>query len=136
MTEEFVGKVAAIVIREGIDGTELLVFDHPLEDGGISVQLPAGTIEPNEAPELAVVRELLEEAGVPGQIIALAGVRDEEWEGEKRRRWVYLLSAPDWLLDEWPSTCDCGTPTRCHWVPFEVAELMGEIARAWVQSSD
>ena len=39
----------------------LLVFDHP-GDGGM--QLPKGTIEPGEAPEDAVRRELLEESGI------------------------------------------------------------------------
>lgn len=39
----------------------LLVFDHP-GDGGM--QLVKGTIEPGEAPEAAVRRELLEESGL------------------------------------------------------------------------
>ncbi len=39
----------------------LLVFDHPA-DGGM--QLPKGTVEPGEAPEDAVRRELLEESGI------------------------------------------------------------------------
>ena len=39
----------------------LLVFHHP-EDGGM--QLPKGTVEPGEAPEDAVRRELLEESGI------------------------------------------------------------------------
>ena len=39
----------------------LLVFRHP-EDG--NMQLPKGTIEPGESPEVAVRRELLEESGL------------------------------------------------------------------------
>ncbi|MDM0012908.1 NUDIX domain-containing protein [Variovorax sp. J22P168] len=39
----------------------LLVFHHP-GDGGM--QLPKGTVEPGEAPEDAVRRELLEESGI------------------------------------------------------------------------
>jgi 8-oxo-dGTP pyrophosphatase MutT (NUDIX family) len=39
----------------------LLVFRHP-EDG--NMQLPKGTIEPGESPEVAVRRELLEESGI------------------------------------------------------------------------
>jgi 8-oxo-dGTP pyrophosphatase MutT (NUDIX family) len=39
----------------------LLVFHHP-EDRGM--QLPKGTVEPGEAPEDAVRRELLEESGI------------------------------------------------------------------------
>jgi len=39
----------------------LLVFRHP---GDGNMQLPKGTIEPGESPEVAVRRELLEESGV------------------------------------------------------------------------
>ena len=39
----------------------LLVFHHP-EDRGM--QLPKGTVEPGEAPQDAVRRELLEESGI------------------------------------------------------------------------
>jgi 8-oxo-dGTP pyrophosphatase MutT (NUDIX family) len=39
----------------------LLVFHHP---GDRNMQLPKGTVEPGEAPEDAVRRELLEESGI------------------------------------------------------------------------
>ncbi|BEP60920.1 hypothetical protein GmRootV213_14740 [Variovorax sp. V213] len=39
----------------------LLVFRHP---GDGNMQLPKGTIEPGESPEVAVRRELLEESGI------------------------------------------------------------------------
>ena len=39
----------------------LLVFRHP---GDGNTQLPKGTIEPGESPEVAVRRELLEESGI------------------------------------------------------------------------
>ena len=141
MNEERIKKVAAIVTREGRAATEVLVFDHPLEEGGLMTQIPAGTVEPNEPPDVAAVRELLEETGVRGQLVALAGVRDEEREGEKRRRWVFLLRGPEGLLDEWPFTCDCGVPTRCHWLPLDQAEIVAhqqpwlELARSWVRAS-
>lgn len=56
----------------------LLVFRHP-EDG--NMQLPKGTIEPGEAPELAVRRELLEESGIDftGELESL-GTLDRECE--------------------------------------------------------
>lgn len=56
----------------------LLVFDHP-EDGGM--QLPKGTVEPGEAPEDAVRRELLEESGIAydGTPVSL-GTMDRECE--------------------------------------------------------
>jgi len=132
-------KVAAIVTRAGAAGSEVLVFDHPLDEGGIMVQVPAGTIEPDEPPEQAAVRELLEETGIRAEIVALAGIRDEAWEGEQRRRWVYLLRAPAGLPDEWPSRCDCGAPTRCYWLPFDRADVAApqqpwlDMARVWTQ---
>jgi 8-oxo-dGTP pyrophosphatase MutT (NUDIX family) len=134
-----IGKVAAIVLREGRAGAEVLVFDHPLEEGGFMVQVPAGTIEPGEAPDVAVMRELLEETGVNGGLVALADVQDEEWEGEKRRRWVYLLHPLESTMDAWDYECDCGAPIVCHWLPFEQAEIVAvqqawlQAARAWVQ---
>ncbi|HSV59906.1 MAG TPA: NUDIX domain-containing protein [Variovorax sp.] len=48
---------ACLVDEEG----RLLVFHHP---GDRSMQLPKGTVEPGEAPEDAVRRELLEESGI------------------------------------------------------------------------
>jgi len=46
-------------------GRRLLVFSHPhAPEAGI--QVPAGTIEDGEAPEVAVLREAREETGLPG----------------------------------------------------------------------
>src|SRR5262245_34921836 len=43
----------------------LLVFEHPrAPEAGI--QVPAGTIEPGEPPEIAVMREAREETGLSG----------------------------------------------------------------------
>lgn len=89
------------------DRGRLLVFHHP-EDRGM--QLPKGTVEPGEAPEAAVRRELLEESGIDftgalqplGTLDRLceAGV-----EGNKRRhpqRWhLFLMRAPGPLPENW-----------------------------------
>lgn len=59
-------KVVSYVVRD----RQLLVFSHddiPLEVVG--VQVPAGTIEPGEQPEVAAVREVLEETGVRTRIV-------------------------------------------------------------------
>lgn len=55
-----VHKAVACLVRSGTGGPQLLVFRHPRGE----VQLPKGGIEPGEAPEVAVLRELEEEAGV------------------------------------------------------------------------
>lgn len=53
-------KVAAFITRGSGYRQQLLVIDHP--DAGL--QLPAGTVELNEDPDTAVIREVAEEAGV------------------------------------------------------------------------
>jgi 8-oxo-dGTP pyrophosphatase MutT (NUDIX family) len=55
-----IGKVTAFITRDGAHGRELLVFTHP--DAGI--QVPAGTMEHGETPEIAVLREAFEETGL------------------------------------------------------------------------
>jgi 8-oxo-dGTP pyrophosphatase MutT (NUDIX family) len=70
-------KTTAVVLRESSAGKEVLVFDHPLEEGGVMLQLPAGTIEIGEEPEAAAVRGLLEETGLQGSDPVLAAVQDE-----------------------------------------------------------
>ena len=57
-----VQKVYAYITRV-IDGSkELLVFKHSVSEAGI--QVPKGTVELGETPEMAVVRETIEETGV------------------------------------------------------------------------
>lgn len=134
---ERVRKVAAVLVRDGSVGLEVLVFEHPQPDGGTHRQLPAGTVEPGEAPEAAAVRELIEETGVLGAVEALAGVIDEEFEGEARRRWVYVMRSLEDGLDEWPYECDCGAAVRCAWVPLEASVHPGQqawldVGRAWL----
>ena len=53
-------KVTAFVLRTLPTGKELLVLRHPFA----GYQLPAGTVNLNESPENAVVREVAEETGL------------------------------------------------------------------------
>ena len=53
-----VPKVCAYLTR---NGHELLVFEGPGHDG---LQIPKGTIEPNESPRDALEREVWEESGL------------------------------------------------------------------------
>ena len=50
-------------------GQRLLVFRHPYAPEA-GIQVPAGTIEANEAPEQAVLREAFEETGLTDLTIA------------------------------------------------------------------
>jgi len=58
--ETELGKVIAFITRDVGVGHELLVFQHPTA----GIQLPAGTVEPQETPESAVLREVAEETGL------------------------------------------------------------------------
>lgn len=66
-------KVTAFVIRTFPTGKELLLLRHPFA----GYQLPAGTVNLNETPENAVVREVAEETGLKNVPISTAlGHRD------------------------------------------------------------
>jgi 8-oxo-dGTP pyrophosphatase MutT (NUDIX family) len=129
-----VRKATAVVLRDTPDGPEVLVFDHPLDEGGVMLQLPAGTVESGEEPEAAAIRELFEETGVRASTPVLAAVQEEELEGVSRIRWVFLFQAPTDLPDEWASTCDCGAPLRCHWLPLNRAVIVGP-QQPWLESA-
>jgi ADP-ribose pyrophosphatase YjhB (NUDIX family) len=53
-------KVTAFVTRIVQGRQELLLFEHPYA----GIQIPAGTVEPGEAPEAAAIRETQEETGL------------------------------------------------------------------------
>ena len=55
-----VTKSVACVVRATPRGSEVLVFEHP--DG--TIQIPKGTVEEDESPACAVLRELREESGI------------------------------------------------------------------------
>jgi 8-oxo-dGTP pyrophosphatase MutT (NUDIX family) len=80
MTQPEIGKVTAFITRDSAQGRELLVFTHP--DAGI--QVPAGTMEAGETPEIAVLREVSEETGLTAvRLVAYLGaitpVLDPGW---------------------------------------------------------
>lgn len=53
-------KVTALIVRDTPAGRRLLLFRHP----SAGIQIPAGTVEEGEAPELAALREGREESGL------------------------------------------------------------------------
>ena len=126
-----VPKVVGYVVCEG----RLLVFTHddvPLEIGG--VQVPAGTIEPGESPEDAVVREVFEETGLGTRIVHALGVeRFDVWPAKPEvheRHFFQLAPVDDAVPVRWSggdqSPSDGGTPQRwaCWWTPLEHAHVL------------
>jgi len=60
MTEKIILKVTAFIVKNDANTPELLLFRHPYA----GVQIPAGTVNPGESPEDAVLREVREETGL------------------------------------------------------------------------
>lgn len=126
-----VRKAVGYVVNDG----RLLVFTHddlPLEITG--VQVPAGTIEPGEQPEVAVVREVFEETGIAVRIVRALGVDNYDvWpsKAEVHERHFFQLSPRDVrLADRWNGgeelASDGGAPQRwtCWWLPLEQAHVL------------
>jgi 8-oxo-dGTP pyrophosphatase MutT (NUDIX family) len=55
-------KVTCFITRSGQQGPELLLFRH----ANAGVQVPAGTVDPDEETEAAAIREAAEESGLVG----------------------------------------------------------------------
>jgi 8-oxo-dGTP diphosphatase len=119
-------KAVAYIVRDG----RLLVFRHAddacFDESGL--QVPAGTVEPGESPEAAVLREAVEETG-------LAGLRVERYLGASEydmrpyadaihvRHFYHLSSDAADVPERWFSAergDGTGTPIRfeCYWLPL------------------
>ena len=124
-----VRKAVAAVIRKDRGAPELLVFTHPLA----GVQIPKGTVEPDETIEQATRRELREESGLAlgsdirrlgiWQRTAGAGPRED---GEPQcHEWIVsAMDAPDGLPGHWRHAAE-GSPEEVglifayHWLPID-----------------
>lgn len=126
-----VRKVVGYIVRE----EQLVVFTHddiPLEITG--VQVPAGTIEPGETPEDAVVREVLEETGVNPRIVKALGVELHDARPKKpeihERHFFHLEPVDDQTPERWPGgesdASDGSEPQSwtCFWIPLEQSQVL------------
>lgn len=98
--EVMVKKVTAFVTRAGKDGLELLLLQHP----NAGIQIPAGTVEENEPPEKAALREVEEETGLTGMSIkAYIGYLDQALLGNQRiiTRKTKAYARPDSTSFDW-----------------------------------
>ena len=126
------GKVAAVITRV-VDGrTELCVFDH-----AALVQVPAGTLEPDEAPVDGAVREAWEETGLPHlELVDHLSTFDEVNGDRTQTRHVFHLRATTPTPDEWwVLTPDGGSSQwRCRWVPLGDLTGVHEGQARWVRT--
>jgi ADP-ribose pyrophosphatase YjhB (NUDIX family) len=111
-------RVVAYVLR----GRELLVFEHcDFPDAG--TQVPAGTVEDDEAPSVAVVREVHEETGASARLVRELGFTDAiAPRGEPRRNCFFELET-DESRDAWEHVVhggggDNGLVFACRLVPL------------------
>lgn len=69
--------VDALCSRGGENGPQVLMVTRGQEPWKGMLALPGGFVDYGEDPEDAVLRELSEETGIPGQLIALLCVRGD-----------------------------------------------------------
>lgn len=93
----------AYITREHQGQREVLVFTHR-DFPEASVQVPKGTVEPEETPEQAVVREVYEESGLTGCRL-LGKIASDQWifEGVAYARFFFHLTC-DGAPDAWDHT--------------------------------
>jgi 8-oxo-dGTP pyrophosphatase MutT (NUDIX family) len=94
-------KVVAYITR----GDQLLVFSQPngFEAG---IQVPAGTMEPGEKPEEAVLREAFEETGLAGlEIVSFLGDREidarKSGQNELHQSYFFHLRCTQTAPEQW-----------------------------------
>ncbi len=98
--DRLIEKVTAFITRPTPRGTDLLLFGHP----HAGVQIPAGTVEPDEAPEQAVVREAHEESGLDALTLReYLGYTEDHFTGNHRliREPTKVYARPDTTSFDW-----------------------------------
>ena len=121
-------KVVAYVTRGSGADCELLIFEH-VDFPEAGIQVPAGTIEPQERPADAAKREVLEEAGLilasaPTCLGTFPYFREDTRENQLRH--VYHFATPGDLPDNWEHSVtgygvDESLLFRFYWLPLDKA---------------
>lgn len=127
-----IDKAYVYATRERGGDRQLLVFEHRDRDAG--VQVPKGTVDPEEPPRDAAVRELREETGV-SDVDAVTPVETDRWFYEKRgrtfrRHFFHVETTGE--RDRWDHVVtgggeDGGMVFRCYWVRPAAASLVHEM---------
>jgi 8-oxo-dGTP pyrophosphatase MutT (NUDIX family) len=113
-----VTKVLPVLLREKQGRHEILAFRHP----SAGLQIVKGTLELNEEPEAAALRELEEESGVTrARIVRSLGASTKIAEGEE---WRFFLCAAGEQPSRWINAApdDGGKFFEFFWQPLD-AEL-------------
>ena len=121
MSAEVVGKVAAFITRDTPAERQLLVFRHP--DAGI--QLPAGTIEVDETPEAALLREVREETGLAVEIVAHLDILEQTLEDGNR------ALTEDYILEVEPGDRGRLVSRQTRGAPVRVIEVEDDYTHVW-----
>ncbi len=107
-------KVTAFITRGVGVETELLLLSHPFAGN----QLPAGTVEPGEAAEAAVLREVSEETGLSNvTLVELIVTREDVFPGKllTQHQPTPVFARPD--------------PDSFQWASFPRAVMVEELGR-------
>ena len=125
-----VRKVWLYILQRRADDVALLVFEHVNVDAGI--QIPAGTVEPDEDLQAAARRELFEESGVRVESLTPLGVFERDWHGQDVQAHLFAAWEPANVQDEWIHHVtgkgeDEGMVFRYFWLPrAEWSQLWGD----------
>ncbi|MFW9263661.1 NUDIX hydrolase [Nostoc sp. CALU 546] len=121
-------KVIAYITRDD----ELMVFRHT-DFPAAGVQVPAGTIDEDESPDDAVLREVYEESGLMSvRIVEFLGTYEYDMtplRDEIQSRYVYHLELTQPALDSWrhyemhPSTGFDPIAFDFSWVKLDGSDL-------------
>jgi ADP-ribose pyrophosphatase YjhB (NUDIX family) len=82
--------VGGAVVHEG----KLLLVRRASRRGRGNWQVPGGFIEPDETIEMAVVREVAEEAGVQAEVVGVLGIRNRYDPDSGNSIYIVLLMRP------------------------------------------
>jgi predicted acetyltransferase/ADP-ribose pyrophosphatase YjhB (NUDIX family) len=129
-TIEIKDKVVGYVIRQKNNVTELLVFDHDKNYSEAGTQVPAGTVDKNEKFEMALLREIHEEAGVTDLIIKSKIDQYSfyrEIQNCHNRRHIYYVVSKNELPDTWThevtgNGVDKHLNFHYYWIDLETAK--------------